>query len=349
MRRTAEFIATLAFLAGLSAAGTAAAAALDLPVPGPILGLIVYLLLLSFGFLPGSAVAARWLAGLLGALIVPPLVGVAAFAPVLAAGGWRLAAGGRACRGHAGHRHRHCADLPLRRRSAMNIPVSGGLVPLAVVALFVAVARTSRRLALPAALSPVVVTAAAVGLVLIVSGTPVERFKDLSQPLRFLLGPAIVALGAVVHGNRRVLTAAARPLAVAIVAGAVTGVGSAVLLARALGLGPMLIAATATRTLSTPFAILVQTRVGGPVPLAAGIAVATGAIGAIVLPPLLALLGVRDRRVVGTAVGVAAHLVGADAVGRHDPVAGAFAGAGLVGTGVVIAVLIPPLWPWLIG
>ena len=28
---------------------------------------------------------------MLGALIVPPLVGVVAFAPVLAAGGWRLA------------------------------------------------------------------------------------------------------------------------------------------------------------------------------------------------------------------------------------------------------------------
>ncbi len=231
----------------------------------------------------------------------------------------------------------------------MTVNILSALVSAGVVAAFVAVVAASRRLALPAALSPVVVTAAAIGLVLIVSGTSVERFKDLSQPLRLLLGPAIVALGAVVHGNRRVLAVAARPLAVAIAVGAVTGVASAVVLARALGLGPLLTAATATRTLSTPFAILVQTRVGGPVPLAAGIAVATGAIGAILLPSLLALLGVRDRRVVGTAVGVAAHLVGADAVGRRDPVAAAFAGAGLVGTGIVLALLIPPLWPWLIG
>ncbi len=91
MRRTVEFIATLAFLTGLSAAGTAVAAALALPVPGPILGLIVYIVILSLGYLPESVVAARWLAGLLGALIVPPLVAVAAFSPVLAAGGWRLA------------------------------------------------------------------------------------------------------------------------------------------------------------------------------------------------------------------------------------------------------------------
>jgi holin-like protein len=91
MRRIAEFIGGLALVAGLSAAGSAAATALALPVPGPVIGLLAYFALLSFGIFPASAVAARWLAGLLGALIVPPLVGVAAFAPVLAAGGWRLA------------------------------------------------------------------------------------------------------------------------------------------------------------------------------------------------------------------------------------------------------------------
>lgn len=91
MRRTAEFIASLALLAGLNTAGYALAAVLTLPVPGPIIGLSAYILLLSLGLFPGSKVAARWLAGLLGALIVPPLVGVGAFAPVLAAGGWRLA------------------------------------------------------------------------------------------------------------------------------------------------------------------------------------------------------------------------------------------------------------------
>jgi holin-like protein len=91
MRRIAEFLGGLALLGGLGAAGTAVAAALALPVPGPVLGLLAYLALLALGWAAWSAAAARWLAGLLGALIVPPLVGVAAFTPVLAAGGWRLA------------------------------------------------------------------------------------------------------------------------------------------------------------------------------------------------------------------------------------------------------------------
>ena len=104
MRRIAEFLGGLALVAGLGVAGSAAAAALALPVPGPVIGLLLYILLLTLGLFPASAVAARWLSGLLGALIVPPLVGIAAFAPVLAAGGWRLAlalAGGCAVTGVA--------------------------------------------------------------------------------------------------------------------------------------------------------------------------------------------------------------------------------------------------------
>jgi len=231
----------------------------------------------------------------------------------------------------------------------MNVSVLSALVSIGVVVVFIVVVATSRRLALPAALSPVVVTAAAIGILLVANRIPIERLQELSHPLSLFLGPAIVALGVAVHDNRRLLMAAARPLAVAIAVGSASGVGSAILLARSLGLGPLLLAATATRTISTPFAILMQTRVGGPVSLAAGIAVATGAIGAIMLPSLLKMLGVVDRRAIGTAVGVAAHLVGADAVGRRDAVAGAFAGAALVGTGVVVSLIVPPLWPWLIG
>lgn len=231
----------------------------------------------------------------------------------------------------------------------MNVSVLSALVSIGVVVVFIVVVATSRRLALPAALSPVVVTAAAIGILLVANRIPIERLQELSHPLSLFLGPAIVALGVAVHDNRRLLMAAARPLAVAIAVGSASGVGSAILLARALGLGPLLLAATATRTISTPFAILMQTRVGGPVSLAAGIAVATGVIGAIMLPSLLKMLGVVDRRAIGTAVGVAAHLVGADAVGRRNAVAGAFAGAALVGTGVVVSLIVPPLWPWLIG
>lgn len=91
MRAIAEFIAGLLVLALLSIAGTLAATRFGLPVPGPILGLLVYTALLFMGFLDWTMPAASRLSGLLGAMIVPALVGVAAFTTVLLHGGWRLA------------------------------------------------------------------------------------------------------------------------------------------------------------------------------------------------------------------------------------------------------------------
>lgn len=69
----------------LSIAGEALVAALALPLPGPILGLLVYLALLLPGrgmawSRPGAALLLRWL----GALVVPVLIGLQAYAGALA-------------------------------------------------------------------------------------------------------------------------------------------------------------------------------------------------------------------------------------------------------------------------
>ena len=78
---------------GLALAGTAAVHALALPVPGSVAGLLVY-----FGWRvwgrgiawsrPGAALLLRWI----GALIVPALVGLTAYAGVLAGAALPLAA-----------------------------------------------------------------------------------------------------------------------------------------------------------------------------------------------------------------------------------------------------------------
>ena len=227
-------------------------------------------------------------------------------------------------------------------------PSAPVLVSVGVIAAFLLARRLADRFGNSPLLSPVAMAAIFVAIVLAVTGTPVVRFVALASPLHWALGPAIVALGAVVHGNRVALRSQAVALGLAIAGGIVIGVGSSLLLARALGLGPELTAATLTRTLSTPFAILIQTRVGGPVSLAAAFAVVAGVAGAIVLPPLFALLRLRGAATTGIATGIASHLVGTDSVGRRDAKAGAFAGTAMVVAGVLASVVLPLLWRWLL-
>lgn len=76
----------LVVLVLLSLAGDLAVALLGIAVPGPIVGLAVYLALLALwpAFRSWTLPAARLLTRYLGALIVPAAVGLAAFAPFVA-------------------------------------------------------------------------------------------------------------------------------------------------------------------------------------------------------------------------------------------------------------------------
>lgn len=79
-------VAGLAAFVALSVGGDHVARLLHLPIPGPVLGMGAYLLLLAFvpGLEAATAPTARALLRLLGALIVPAAVGLAAFAPFVA-------------------------------------------------------------------------------------------------------------------------------------------------------------------------------------------------------------------------------------------------------------------------
>ena len=93
MRPAIKYTAGLALLAGVAAGGNWLAARAGLPLPGPVLGMLGYgAVLLTTPWLDWSLGAARWVAGLIGALLVPPLVGVVLYQADAAAGGLRLAA-----------------------------------------------------------------------------------------------------------------------------------------------------------------------------------------------------------------------------------------------------------------
>ena len=218
----------------------------------------------------------------------------------------------------------------------------------AVIAAFVLARRLAARGRNHPLLNPILLAAALVGLGLWLTGLPLDRFAELTRPLRWLLGPAIVALGHLIWAQRDTLKANALPLLVAIGAGSLTGITSAVSLARFLGLDFTLQSALAPKSVTSPFGIALMERLGGSPELAAGLVIVTGILGAILLPPLLTRLKLDDPETMGVAVGQAAHIVGTDALARRDSRAAAFSGLAMALAGLATAVLLPLLWGWLI-
>lgn len=209
--------------------------------------------------------------------------------------------------------------------------------------------RLSARLGNPPWASPVLIAAVLVAAVLVLAGIPVARFNAAALPLRWLLGPALVALALIIDANRAALKADALPILVAVGGGVAVGVGSALGMARLLGLHDPIRAALATKTLSTPFGVAINTATGGPVALAAAIAVLTGVIGALLVPPLFDRLRLTSSAGRALGLGTAAHIVGTDWLTRRDPRAGGLAALAMVLAGTLAALLLPPAWGWLVG
>jgi putative effector of murein hydrolase len=216
-----------------------------------------------------------------------------------------------------------------------------------VLAGFAAARWLSARFGHPPWASPVLTTALAIVAGLAATGVPLADFAAATAPLRWLLGPALVALALVIDGNRALLRAQAGPVLVAVVGGALVGLGSAVGLARLLGIDDVIVAALATKTVTTPFTVAIMTRVEGPVALAAALSVLTGVVGALLVPPLFARLGVIDPVARGLGLGVSAHIVGTDWLTRRDRRGGGFAALAFVVTGLVAALVVPLAWRWL--
>lgn len=219
---------------------------------------------------------------------------------------------------------------------------------VSVVAAFLLARRIASRARYHPLLNPILLAAALVGAGLWLTGLPLDRFAELARPLRWLLGPAIVALGHLIWAQRDALKANALPLAAAIGLGSLTGITSAVSLARFLGLDFTLQGALAPKSVTSPFAIALMERLGGSPELAAGLVIVTGIVGAILLPPLLQRLKLDDPDTLGVATGQAAHIVGTDALARRDARAAAFSGLTMTLAGLVTAVLLPLLWGWLV-
>ena len=221
------------------------------------------------------------------------------------------------------------------------------VVTLLVLACFAGARALSARLGNPPWASPVLVAALVLGVGLAITGVPLARFDAAARPLRWLLGPALVALALVIHGNLALLKSAPAPVLVAVLGGTVTGVASAWGLARLVGLDRVLMMAVTTKTVSTPFAVVIARMGGASVALAAAIAVLTGVIGAVAVPWVFDRLGIGGRAARGLGLGVSSHLVGTDWLSRRDPASGAFAALAMVLTGIIAALVLPMLWPLL--
>ena len=194
--------------------------------------------------------------------------------------------------------------------------------------------------------NPVMLAIAMLAIVLWLGNIDYRRYFDGAQFVHFLLGPATVALAIPLYAEWPRLKAMAGPLLIALVVGSLTAVLSAYAIGALLGASRASLISLAPKSVTTPIAMAVAEPLGGLPALAAALVMLTGVIGAVSAPYLYRWLRINDDAVRGFAIGLAAHGIGTARAFQVSEQAGAFAALAMGLNGLLTAVSLPWIMPW---
>ncbi|UFU01813.1 LrgB family protein [Ruania suaedae] len=190
-------------------------------------------------------------------------------------------------------------------------------------------------------LSPVVTATVVLTLALEVTGTAYPDYLAAVAPVTIGLALATVALAVPLHtASGALLPLWPRLLLTFLCAAALALVLAALPLVVA-GAPEVVRASALPLSVTTPVTVEISALVGGDPSLAAGLAICSGILGAVLAPRLLTLVGVRDPRARGIAIGVTSHGIGTSRVLLDEPETGAWSSAAMVVHALVMTAAVP--------
>jgi predicted murein hydrolase (TIGR00659 family) len=199
--------------------------------------------------------------------------------------------------------------------------------------------------------NPVLISIAVLLVLLKASGTDYPTYFEGAKFVHFLLGPATVALAIPLYAQFHRVRAMLLPLALALLAGSLTAIVSAMAIAKALGASTATVLSLAPKSVTTPIAMGITEQLGGIPSLTAVLVIVTGILGAVGGRYLFRLIRVDDEAAQGFAIGLAAHGIGTARAIQMSEQTGAFSALAMSLNGLLTAVLVPTLVsllrPWL--
>ena len=196
--------------------------------------------------------------------------------------------------------------------------------------------------------NPVLMAVAFLSVILLATGTQFPTYFAGAQFVHFLLGPATVALAVPLVRYLPVVRRTIVPMLIALIVGCVTAIVSAVLLAKLFGLDRSAMLALAPKSSTAAIAMGIAEKTGAEPALTVVLVILTGISGAIMVTPLMNILRLKNFAARGFAAGLASHGIGTARAFQVNPLAGTFAGIALGLNGLLTALLVPPLLPWLL-
>jgi predicted murein hydrolase (TIGR00659 family) len=193
-------------------------------------------------------------------------------------------------------------------------------------------------------LNPVFIAVVIVVAVLLATGTSYRDYFDGAQFVHFLLGPATVALAIPLYRQFDKVRRSALAIVASLLTGSITAILSALAIGYLLGGSRDALISLAPKSVTAPVAMGIAEQLGGLPSLTAVLVIVTGIFGAMVGPLLLNVIGIRDWRAHGLAIGTASHGIGTARALQVNETAGAFSGLAMGLNALATAILLPLIW-----
>jgi putative effector of murein hydrolase len=172
--------------------------------------------------------------------------------------------------------------------------------------------------------------------------------QGLLQHLSLLFVPATVALAIPLYAQLDRLRRMALPLLAALLVGSLTAALSAVVIGALLGASRAVQLSLATKSVTTPIAMGIAERLGGLPSLTAVLVITTGILGAVGARYIFRVMRIEDDAVRGFAMGIASHGIGTARAFQESEQTGAFAALAMGLNGLMTALLLPVVMPWVV-
>ncbi len=197
--------------------------------------------------------------------------------------------------------------------------------------------RSQRNAFLPPVLTGVVVVVFGLWL----TNTPYQTYHSGAFAIHFMLAPTVVMLAVLLFTHIESIKQQWIRIFLAVTLGGAVTVACAVLLCVWLIADKDIVLSIYTKSVTTAVAVVVTEQLGGIPALASAFVIATGILGALLVPVLLRITQLERADTMGLTLGICGHAVGTSRAMELGQKQAAYAAMGMTLTGSLHALVLP--------
>lgn len=195
--------------------------------------------------------------------------------------------------------------------------------------------------------NPILVAVILILAFLFLSGMDLKVYQTGNSCISWLLTPATVSLAVGMYEQFQMLRKHTAALLAGIAAGAVSCLGMVLGLGLLFGFAPEMTASLLPKSVTTAIGIPLAEMAGGLTPITTAAIIVTGITASVLGPVLCKLFWLTDEMAQGAAFGTAGHVIGTSKAMERSELAGAVSSFSLVIAGLLTAVVLPLVIPFL--